>query len=131
MKKKKKESEVTYFVSIEDPSTLRRSLLEASRTTVHSLASYEKFKAVRKEKFESIQKLRSDLKQISSLLNKLKEHMPKIESAAPKARAAKRIAKRLPPMVITKHIKPKKDSSDLEKLESELDDIEKQLGSLK
>ena len=133
MKKKTHVPAPSYFVSVNSPENLRKNILEASKDLLEGLARYERFKSVRQEKLESIRKLRLDLKHTATLISRLKSHLPTVEVAMP---AAPKIAPRKAPEKIEKKAEaaPRKaapKTTELEKLEAELDDIERKLGGLK
>ena len=65
-----KEKEDVYFVRLEEPSELRRTILESTRDIVDALKKFEEFKSVRDEKIKEIEKLRSDMRGISRLIAK-------------------------------------------------------------
>ncbi|MBI4439629.1 hypothetical protein HY638_01535 [Candidatus Woesearchaeota archaeon] len=128
---KKKPENVSYFVSINNPDALKRNLLEASKTMVQGLAQYERFKAVRQEKQEAIRKLRLDLKQTAALISRLKNLLPQVDVKPAPAPKIARQAKVSGPKEAEPRRAPRKEISELEKLEAELDDIENKLGTMK
>ena len=128
MKKKKAPKppkEEVVFVSIEGPSALRRNILESSKETIESLKKYEDLKAVRKEKIQNIMKFKEDAKEIIKLIDKLKSTLPKTHIKVPeekpvieeKKEEIKPVPKPLP-------------TTEIEKLQYELDDIESKLNAL-
>jgi len=121
---KKKDEGDLLFVKLENPSNLRRKLLESSKEVIESLRKYESLKSIRDEKAESVSRLRTDIGGIISLMAKLKRSLPKVdvkiekdEEFAPKKEE------------IIPKFKPK-ERTELEKLESELQDIEGKLNSI-
>ena len=116
-----------FFVSISEPVSLRRTILESSRSIIHVLQEFEVLRNIRKEKIDLIHKLDSVMKELFSLSSKLKSELPKM----PKKKASKPVKKE---SVKRKHSRSKKivpkTRSALEQLQSELDDVEKQLSQL-
>ena len=66
----KKSSDDThpFFVRINVPDMLRISLLESSKLVLHSLQSYYKVSAIRKKKKDSIDTLKSEVKELILLM---------------------------------------------------------------
>ena len=133
-KKKLKETkeEAVFFVGMKDPMELRRSILESSKELLQYLQRTEKFKQVRKEKTAEIAKLKSIMKEINSLSRKLKQSLPKtgLRAAKPKLKveASKPITE--PEVQQELPVEPPKEMNELERLESELNEIEDRLGKL-
>ena len=150
---KAKEDDV-FFVGVQDPIELRRSILESSKDLLQYMQRFEKFKEVRMEKQEQFIKLGEVTAEIAKLVRKLKTELPKthirarmhkheeeVKKAAAKKKAkkkakatkkAKKTAKKAPPRPKAKpEIKikpaPEKPLTDLEKLEAELGAIETRL----
>ena len=65
-----------FFVRINGPDMLRVSLLESSKLILHSLQSYYKVSAIRKNKREATDALKSDIKELILLLGKLETMLP-------------------------------------------------------
>jgi len=149
---KAKEDDV-FFVGVQDPIELRRSILESSKDLLQYMQRFEKFKEVRMEKQEQFIKLGEVTAEIAKLVRKLKTELPKthirarmhkheeeVKKAAAKKKAkkkakatkkAKKTAKKAPPRPKKKEAAPKpapeKPLTDLEKLEAELGAIETRL----
>jgi len=150
--KKEKDEEEAFYVGIKDPIEIRRSILESSKDIVQYLQRAERFKAVRAEKEEHLFKLKEMSKEISSLMRKLRSSLPKTklrislyereqkikqEEAAEKAKKTekKAVAKskekpKTAAKIKEKPVPEKEDTTELEKLESELGEIESRLGRL-
>jgi len=122
-----KEKEDAYFVGLEEPNELRRTILESTRDIVDVLKKFEEFKSVRDEKTKEIEKLRSDMRGISRLIVKLKAELPKTKLRM-KLYKHEKVVKR---KVLTgeKKVK-KKELTELDKLESELGEIEGKLKNI-
>ena len=131
---KEKEEGSVFYVGVKDPIEIRRSLLESSKEMLQYLQRAEKFKAVRKEKAEQIAKLREIMKEITGLVRKLKSQLPKtglrtkaVKKEKPKkAKKKEKVEKEAPPPEVEKPA----EMTELEKLESELGEIEGRLTKL-
>lgn len=139
--------ETKFYVGVKDPIEIRRSILESSKEMLQYLQRAEKFKEVRKEKTEQIEKLKATMSDINNLARKLKNLLPKtgIRATAPKKeekpkkaakkiekkKAAKKEAKKTPKKVVKEAPAEKpKEMTELEKLEAELGAIEGRLTKL-
>ena len=139
MAKKQEEKEEVFYVGVKDPIEIRRSLLESSKEIVQYLQRAERFKATRTEKAEQIAKLKQTMREITSLTRKLKTALPKTQI---RARLHKHEEEVLKEELIEKNIEAAKEKdkveeeeikekpagmSELEKLETELGEIESRL----
>ena len=118
-----------FFVEVLEPADVRKDILESQKIVIGGLQRYENIKFLRAKKAESINKLKGELKKLAKELTELKTVLPSagirvISKPRKKAKAVKnakakeeKSVKRMP-------------ASELEKLESELQDIEKKLSSL-
>tara|TARA_Y100000034_G_scaffold106294_1_gene134890 strand:- start:776 stop:1225 length:450 start_codon:yes stop_codon:yes gene_type:complete len=148
MAKKKKGSQEVFYVSIQDPIELRRSLLESSKEMLQLLKRNEKFKEVRKEKKENILQLKEDLKDIKKLFAKLRNNLPlthlrvilrqekeRADALAAEERKHHKVKKPSKKKEVAKQ-KPKeakvshREMDDLDKLEKELASIEGKLSTM-
>jgi len=137
--------EEVFFVKVKEPSQVRKELLESLKDIVENLHRFEKFKAIREEKLEYLNKLRIDVKELIKLNAKLKSSMPetKLRIALQKSKevsmkkhrykkkALKKVVKEEDVFNEPKAPKMEKPKSELDKLQSELSAIESRLGSLK
>jgi hypothetical protein len=137
----KEEKEEVFYVGVKDPIEIRRSILESSKEMVQYLQRAERFKQVRAEKEEQIASLKETMKQISTLVRKLKSSLPKTKLRAELHKHEEIVKKEEVEKVIAEAQKkaeamPKKESapkkqekptSELEKLEAELSEIESRL----
>jgi len=128
----KKESDDILFVEVHQPEEVRRNILESIKDIVENLQRFEKFKDIRKEKIDNINKLGKNVKQINGLMTNLKNSLPKTQIRAMKV-ASKNVGKEKPTRVKTKKSggESKKPASELDTLQSELSEIESKLSSLK
>ncbi|MBW2983660.1 hypothetical protein KY361_00940 [Candidatus Woesearchaeota archaeon] len=123
--------ENVFFVGIKDPDDLRRNVLETARGAIQTLQLFEKFRNIRDEKIKAINQLKSDLREVTRLVSKLKTALPKAklrvklhEHERLKGGKAKR--KKKPKEVVVEGAA----KGELEKLEEELSAIEGKLGGL-
>ena len=116
-----------FFVEVKEPGDMRKEVLESQKIVIGGLQRYENIKFLRAKKAESIHKLKSELKELSKDLSELKSILPntgiKVVSKHKKKAVKEEIVKE------EKHVK-EAPANELEKLEAELHDIEKKLGSL-
>ena len=123
-----KKQESLLFVGITNKDELRRDVLECSRDVLESLRDYEKFKSTKDEKQKLIHTFKEDIKEITKLMNKLKASIPKVKGTDIK-RPERKAVKTVEETKFVRVEKPK-EKTELERLESELDDIEGKLNSL-
>lgn len=150
-KTKQKKSEDVLYVGVREPTEIRRNLLESARETIHFLQRYEKLKAIRERKFQAILQLDNEMKELKSLVGKLKKSFPtaKPYMRLPKHKLACNVCNKEFDSTagLSKHMKvhqpkdekvveheikaPKKRvHSDIERLENELTEIEGKLGEM-
>ena len=133
----KKEEDV-FFVGIQDPIELRRSVLESSKDLLHYLSRFERFKNIRNEKAEHIARLKDVTSEIRTMVNKLRIALPKtnlrVKLQEAHKIAVKKPAKEKQVKLTEKKPAPAKEApakpkhmTDLEKLEAELGEIESRL----
>ena len=65
-----------FFMRVDEPAEVRKQLLESARMSIQTLQRYERFKAMRQQKNESITKLRAAIKDLNQLFVKLRAAMP-------------------------------------------------------
>lgn len=114
------EEDSNLFVRFEQPMSLRKSLLEASRNVLVSLQNFEKFREARNEKAELMSKLKGQLSDINQLFNRLKKEMPK--SSATKLK---------PRTIVSKPVQGVEESAgEIKSIEDQLSSIESMLGNM-
>jgi len=118
--------EESYFVGVSDPIEVRRNILESSKNMIHVLQKYERFKTLREKKIENITRLNQTIKEINTLISKLKAELPK----PPKRKKAFKEEKEEEVKGKPTERKPTKEKSELEKLEEELNKVEEKLTHL-
>ena len=141
VKEKTQDSEL-FFVEVKDPGEVRRNILETLREILNVLQRFEKFRGMKQEKLEKIQNLRILVRQANNILRHLKSKLPQTSlRAAPVREIPKQIRqvyhKKKKKEKVAKEVKtekqvkmPKKEMTEIEKLESELNAIEGKLKSL-
>ena len=131
----KKESEELFFVQVREPTEIRRNILETLKEIVEVLQRFEKFRQMRHEKIERINHLRVLLRQAGKMLGDLRSRMPQTNLRATAVKETPRLPaihhrKKKKGRAEAKHEMPKKEMTELEKLENELSAIESKLKSL-
>jgi len=132
---KTKEEEQVFYVGVKDPVELRRTILESSKELVEYLQRAERFKKLRQEKADQIEKLKTIMAKITSLTRKLKTLLPKTKLRAQLHKHEKKVMKKA---AAEKRAKSKQEvpkevkrpATELEKLESELNEIESRLTTM-
>lgn len=149
--KSDEEKESVFYVELANRSSIRLNTLEAVKILLRVMHSYEHYKLVKHEKEQIIVKLKSQLKDISSLVAKIKTSLPsvkikapavsatrpkeEVENAMPAQKSKEKVAKEKKVKGVKAKSRqtidiPKREISELERLESELNSIEQKLGSL-
>ncbi len=116
------------YIGIEDPSGVRRSLLESSKDIIQFLQRFEKLKSIRAEKYAQMAKLKVIYDDIISTFPEIKNELPKIDiKELPRMEQRKAIVNdtRLQP----EQPSPKRATA-VDRLEAELSEIESKLKSL-
>jgi len=121
-----KKEESPLFVGITNGNDLRRSMLECSKGILESLKEQENFKKIREDKIDLVHQLKGEVKEISKLINSLKSYLPKVKNVGIKRPDVKKAVEK-PKMV---RVEKPKATTEVEKLEAELNDIESKLNSL-
>ena len=138
MVKMKEQTNHLFFVQLKDPNQIRRNILETLKGILEILQRFEKFKQIRHQKLENINKLRASLKETNKMFGTLKLKLPQINLRIP-------VEKKLPVQAKEEQIKqnqpekkkvvlplkkPKREMTEVDKLESELSAIESRLKDL-
>ena len=131
-----------FYVNVEYPTEIQRSVLECTKEVLGDLKRYEAFRQIRIRKIEYIAEFNNIMAEIKLLNNRLRRVLPKtglraitekeevvrIEKTTEKPKKMKKKAAK------TKKPEPapvvNRPRSNLDRLESELDEIEKRLKSL-
>ena len=133
-KKTETYKESPIFVGIPTPETLRRQLLESSKEFLIMLKKIEDLKKNQEEKQNLMIKVQSLLKEIKSLVSKLKKKLPSpaitkvVNSSKKKETSSMSSIEPISVKQVSK--KSKKPMTELEKLEAELEMIESKLQTI-
>ena len=134
----KEQSNELFFVQVKKPNEARKDILETLRKIVETLKRFEKFKLIRHEKLEKIHHLGVLLKQANKILGNLRLKLPQTNLRAVVARESSSQSKKIHHKK-KKKIKateeksekaPKKELTEIDKLEAELSAIESKLKML-
>ena len=130
----KEQSNELFFVQVKKPNEVRKDILETLREIVETLHRFEKFKRIRHEKLEKINKLRGLLRETNKVFGNLKSKLPQTNLRATLAREAPRQPKKhhrkSKKAKVAEEKMPKKEMTEVNKLEAELTAIESKLKSL-
>ncbi|MBI1968425.1 hypothetical protein HYS49_00800, partial [Candidatus Woesearchaeota archaeon] len=132
-----------YMVQIADPQMLRKGILETLRDVIVFMQGYEQFIRVQQEKVAIFNSLKATTKELSVLIDgNLHRYFPKGElqpmkvggpqeemklPPLPEEERGEEASRKEPEERLEKKPVERKPKSDLEQLESQLKDIEKQL----
>jgi len=125
-----------FFVQVREPNEVRKYILQTLKEIVEILHRFEKFRQIRHEKIANIHKLRALLKDANKMLGSLKLKLPQTNL---RAAAVKEITKHSKKPAHKKKVKPseekpekapKREMTETEKLEAQLNAIESKLKSL-
>jgi len=116
----KKEQQDEYFVGLTSPDDVKRGVLESSKELLGSMKGVENLKDIREEKKEEIANLKKIVKSSSLLMSKIKNRLPKVHPLIKKTEKEEEPAVSRPVRMV----------SEVDRLQSELDEIEKKLNSL-
>ena len=118
-----------FMVQISDPKLLRKDILESLKESIIFMQGYEKFRAVQEEKVTIFKELKSHISALNVLNNKLKKYLPKGNlplNQHPKLEILPVEDETLDEEEVIPALKSRRNS-DLDELENNLRDIEKQL----
>ena len=136
MVKVKEQSSELFFVQVKKPNEVRKDILETLREIVETMHRFEKFKRVRHEKLEKIHHLGVLIKQANKILGNLKLKLPQTNlrataaRALPQSKAHHKKKKKIKASEEKQEKMPKKELTEVDKLEAELSAIESKLKSL-
>lgn len=114
-----------FFVGVAEPIQVRKEILGCTKDVIGTLKRFEKFKALRREKAETVARLKTLFDEIALLSNKLRQLMPKTRLRA--------LAKETEVGVFAGQERRmrKHAGTDLDKLEQQLAELENKLQRLK
>jgi phenylalanyl-tRNA synthetase alpha subunit len=118
-----------FYVGIHDPVFVRRTILESSRLAIHILQDYERLRDIRKQKLEYVQEFDKIIKEINSLMAKLKVEIPTVPQKKVKVKSSPVKKEKVSKSIKVERIIPKEKSA-LQALEEELNSIENELNNL-
>ena len=130
----KEQPHSVFFVEITDPEGLRRNILEVIKDIIQNLQRFERFKSMRREKTESIKKLKSNIDEMHKLFLDLRHSLPetKIRPVIERAEIQPARKAEIKEVRAPKKTAHKESSlSELGKLQDELSSIEKKLEGLR
>ena len=136
MVKMKEQSNELFFVQVKKPNEVRRGILETLKDIVETLKRFEKFKYIRHKKLEKIHHLAVLLKQANKTLGNLKLKLPQTNLRATVARTPSqpkvhhKKKKKVKAAEEKQQKVPKKELTEVDKLEAELSAIESKLKML-
>lgn len=113
---KKEQEESIYFINIESPTEIRRTLVEASQQLVEGLKSYEKYKKIKAQKLQKIEALKTQTNEIKAQVAKLRAFLPTVKGIP-----------NIPRSVSTESV----TAIELEQLNKEIEKLEVELRRLK
>ncbi len=118
----------SFYVGIENPVTVRTSMLEASKVLVQLLQKYESIRTIRAEKEAQASKLKVIYEDLVSMVSSLKSEFPAIDlKSLPAAGPVMRVEKKGKSEGQTVKRMP---VSNIDRLEAELNEIEQKLKGL-
>jgi tRNA A37 threonylcarbamoyladenosine synthetase subunit TsaC/SUA5/YrdC len=68
----------SYFIKIEDGPEVRRRILESSKASIHVLRGYQELLKIRGEKLTHMNHLKTQLRELTLLLNRAESLMPQL-----------------------------------------------------
>jgi hypothetical protein len=118
-----------FFVGVLEPNQVRRQILGCSKDVISSLKRFEHFRELRREKAETAVKLRKLFEELNFLNNRLKQELPKTKLRMLKIPIE--VEESAQKFVMPERKATRKDLTTLDKLESELFELEAKLDRLK
>ena len=115
----------TIYATIMDPVNFRRELLYSVKLLLTSLKSYHELQEIRKEKLKKFLEVQDKFKEIDSLFMEFKSLFPELPKGHKVISQKVNVEK-----IKTERIEPPKHSSELDKLEQELMEVEEELKRL-
>lgn len=129
-------TEENFYIGVPNPDETRRYVLESSRAMISTLKRYEEFKKTRMEKTELVMKYNQIMKQINILTNRLKKQFPEAGIRIPTLKTESHAKQKAPQKIEMKEApqparaEKKRPMTEVEKLEEELQMIERKLNSI-
>ena len=120
-----------FFVEVNQSDEVKRNILESIKEIVENLQRFEKFKETRKEKIEKIEKLGKIMKEINKIVPQLRGALPETKIRTKKVSKGEQKKTVAVEEETPREIAKRKPVTELQKLESELSEIENKLRSLR
>ena len=117
-------------MEVHEPDEVRRNTLESLKAIVENLQRFENFRSIRHNKIELMHRLDKTIKEINKMIPDLKKALPDAKIRAvktPQRHGRKKTSAKKGQEEVIKE----KPMSELQKLESELNEIEGRLSSLR
>jgi hypothetical protein len=130
----REQKEDLFFIEVKDHFHVKRNLLESLKSILELLRKFETLKQIRQEKLEKIQKLGALVRDANKLLGTLRSKLPQtglkpsIHHLTIRQPQKEHPKKKEKPVKIVEQ--PKRELTEMEKLEAELNAIENKLRSL-
>lgn len=125
------EEKELFFAELRNPNEIRRNVLEARREIIESLQRYENIKFLRDQKLEKIKELRKVTKDINKTIVNLRNILPKAKIREETIQVKKKKETQKKRKVKKKEEPKEKHTSELDRMEAELNAIEEKLNLLK
>jgi hypothetical protein len=126
-----------FFVCVSNSDPLRLALLESRKFTLQSMKIFEALRLIRTKKVNAKNNLRKDVRKISLLINRIRQSIPEVTLPPEPKIVVNKVPSEEGKTVTIKKVKSKKEkkpgsynSSDLDKIENALSDIEGQLSEI-
>ena len=120
-------------MGIEDPTTVRRNILETSKSFLQMLKSQHSLRELRMEKQRLTEDLRNKITETNELVMGIKQMLPQAEGmnlpGEERKKESQQLAKSAPKEKAKRKPKPRLETH-LDKVENELQDIENKLHDL-
>jgi hypothetical protein len=134
------EKHTQFYVALSQPTDLRRSILETSKSALIAVRDFDKVRVIRHKKLELLGQLHKEFAVVRAGISRLQKALPKVpETALKKAKPKKETVSSVSQEVGSKAVekqskqqvqKAQKPATELERLEAELALIETKLSSL-
>jgi small-conductance mechanosensitive channel len=118
-----------FFVAVSNPKSIRLSFLQARKTVLESMKVFQELKDIRKEKIDQKKQLKKQERKISSLLSKIKTQLPYVKVGSLPLKPEISDVKASEEQKAKPEPKPE-PKTEVDRIEVELGDIEKQLAEL-
>lgn len=130
MKAKSSDTSILH-VQIDNPTDVRRNILESAINSAEILKNYEKYREIRHRKKQYMERFAKISKEIKEEINKLEDNLPEIKEEVKKPEIP-RVTEQKPVVKVKKvvHKEPIIKQQPKSKLEQDIDEIRKKLARL-